>query len=494
MDALIADVRDFADRTRLAQQAEWRGLYRYAVELARPAAEAGQATAMQLMARRLAAAGHSADAEGWAQRAAEAGDTMAVQLYAKRLDEEGDRGGADAILRTAADAGDTSAMVGLAARLDEVGKTEDAERVLVQGAEAGDTTVMQRLAEHLDKAGRRDDATGWLRRAAETGDAITMQQLAARLDEDGKPDDAERWLVRAAEADDHFAHFVRVRLYLRLDEAGRSDEADAWLRRDIDAGETSSLMILAGRLELAGHTGEAAKLRQRARVAGEYLVLQPAIEELRQAGSSLENFENLLRGPAVAGDLYAMRTLAEQFDEAGSGPEADRWLADMGKEGNCTPSTSWWDACTWRTGTRTANGSGDGSSRLGTPPPWRTSRSGSIRPAPRPPRVSGATASSREELPRRRGRGWRLEESRGRPQITRLHGAVGSAFRRAARVNPRRRCHTALAHWSRDRRSRRPPRDRRCQRGRDLAGRGVWTNRGPAFRGSVPPLDAFASI
>jgi len=29
-----------------------------------------------------------------------------------------------------------------------------------------------------------------------------------------------------------------------------------------------------------------------------------------------------------------MRTLAEQFDEAGSGTEADRWLADMGKEGN----------------------------------------------------------------------------------------------------------------------------------------------------------------
>jgi uncharacterized protein YidB (DUF937 family) len=333
-DALIADVQDPADRTRLAQQAEWRGLYRYAVEVARPAAEAGRAAAMQLMARRLAAAGHSADAEGWAQRAAEAGDTIAVQLYAKRLDEEGDRGGADAILRTAADAGDTSAIVGLAARLDEVGKTEDAERVLVQGAEAGDTTVMQRLAEHLDKAGRRDDATGWLRRAAEAGDAIAMQQLAARLDEDGKPDDAERWLVRAAEADDHSAHFVRVRLYLRLDEAGRSDEADAWLRRDIDAGETSSLVILAGRLELAGRTGEAAKLRQRAREAGEYLVLQPAIEELRQSGSSLEDFENLLRGPAEAGDLYAMRTLAEQFDEAGRGPEADRWLADMGKKGN----------------------------------------------------------------------------------------------------------------------------------------------------------------
>ena len=140
----------------------------------------------------------------------------------------------------------------LAARLDEAGKTEDAERVLVQGAEAGDTVVMERLAEHLDKADRRDDATGWLRRAAEAGDTIAMQQLAARLDEDGEPDDAERWLVRAAEADDHFAHFVRMRLYLRLDEAGRPDEADAWFRRDIEAGETSSLVILASRARAGG--------------------------------------------------------------------------------------------------------------------------------------------------------------------------------------------------------------------------------------------------
>ena len=78
-DALIADVRDPADRARLAQQAEWRGLYRYAIDLARPAAEAGQAAAMQLLARRLAGAGHRDEADDWARQAAEAGDTMAVQ-------------------------------------------------------------------------------------------------------------------------------------------------------------------------------------------------------------------------------------------------------------------------------------------------------------------------------------------------------------------------------------------------------------------------------
>ena len=333
-DALTANVLDPADRTRLAQQAEWRGLYRYAVDLARPAAEAGEAAAMQLMARRLAAAGQSGEAAEWTRRAAEAGDTMAVQLYAKRLDDDGDRDGADAILGTAAAAGDTSALVSLAARLDEAGKAEDAERLLVQGAQAGDTVVMERLAARFDQAGRRDDAEGWLRQAAEAGDTAAMQQLAARLDEAGNTEEAEGWLVRAAQADDHFAHFVRGRLFQRLDAAGRPDEAEAWLRRDIDAGNTSYTVILAGRLDQAGNAGEAGELRQRAREAGEYLLLQPAIEEIKQAGGSLEDFEQLLRGPAEAGDLFAMQALASRFDEADRGPEANQWLADMARDGN----------------------------------------------------------------------------------------------------------------------------------------------------------------
>jgi hypothetical protein len=161
-----------------------------------------------------------------------------------------------------------------------------------------------------------------------------MQRLAARLDEDGEPDDAERWLVRAAEADDHFAHFVRLQLYQRLDAAGRPDDADEWLRRDIETGETSFLVVLASRVEQAGNAVEAAELRQRAREAGEYMVLQPAIQQTTQAGGTLADFEDLLRGPAEAGDLFAMRTLAEQFDAAGRGPGADQWLADMGNEGN----------------------------------------------------------------------------------------------------------------------------------------------------------------
>ena len=103
---------------------------------------------------------------------------------------------------------------------------------------------------------------------------------------------------------------------------------------DIENGETSFLVVLASRVEQAGNALEAAELRQRAREAGEYMVLQPAIQQITQARGTLADFEDLLRGPAEAGDLFAMRTLAEQFDAAGRGPEADQWLADMGNEGN----------------------------------------------------------------------------------------------------------------------------------------------------------------
>src|SRR4029450_891134 len=97
--------RDTADRTRLAQEAQRRGLYRYAVELARPAAKAGDNTAMRLRAVRLEEAGHAEEAEEWLGRAAEAGNPNAVQLLAGRLYEKGDAEGAETIPRTRADAG-----------------------------------------------------------------------------------------------------------------------------------------------------------------------------------------------------------------------------------------------------------------------------------------------------------------------------------------------------------------------------------------------------
>ena len=133
-DALTVHVLNPGDQARAAQQAQRRGLYRYAVALSRPAAEAGDSAAMQLLAFRLDEACDADEAEQWRRRAAEAGEPVAVQLMAKRLDERGDHEGAEAILRNAAARGDTSAILSLAGRLDADGQRLEAEHLLAQRA------------------------------------------------------------------------------------------------------------------------------------------------------------------------------------------------------------------------------------------------------------------------------------------------------------------------------------------------------------------------
>lgn len=334
-DALVACTASSDDCTRLAQQAQWRGLYRYAVAFARPAAEAGDVTAMRILAVRLDEAGHSEGAGQWWRRAAEAGDPYAVQILAKRLYEADQGREAERVLRQAADVGDTSAVLALAARFDEAGHGDDAEQLLRQAADAGDTTVMERFAARLDDAGRHQEAERWLRRAAEAGDSFVMQLLAARLDEAGFDEEAEQWWCRAAEAGDHFARFVMVRLVQRFDEAGRGEEAEKWLRRAAESGDSSSTMwVLAGRLEQAGRSAEAEQWRQSALDAADYFALMAAIDQIEQAGGGVEDYERLLRHPAEAGDDFAMWRLAQRFDEVGRGAEADQWLAESAEVGN----------------------------------------------------------------------------------------------------------------------------------------------------------------
>jgi hypothetical protein len=333
-DALTRHALNLADRTRLAREAQRRGLYRYAVALARPAAEAGDRTAMQILAFRLNDASHAEEAAEWMQRAADAGDPVAVQFMVKYLDEQGDSAAAEATLRAAAARGDSSAILSLAGRLDQAGHRQEAESLLSQAAASGDTVVMDTFATRLNEERRSEEAASWIRRAAEAGDIFAMQQLAEQLDEARLAEEAEAWLVRAAQVDDHFAHFVRIRLFQRLDEAGRTDDAEAWLRRDIEAGETSNMWLLAARLDQAGRTEEASLMRQRARDAGEYFALYYAITEIEQAGGSLDEFEQLLRPPAAAGDIFAMQTLARKFDETGQPSEANQWLSDLAQAGN----------------------------------------------------------------------------------------------------------------------------------------------------------------
>ncbi len=322
------------DRTRLAWQAQRRGLYRLAIALATPAAEAGDTAAMQFLAWRLDEAGHTEDAGRWWRRAVEAGNPTAVQTLAKRLDDAGRGEEAEGLLRQAADAGDTSAILALAARLDQAGHDEKAEQWLRRAVDAGDTVVMERLAARFYEAGRGEEAEQWWRRAADAGDAIVMQILAGRLDEAGRGEEAEQWWRRAAETGGHFARFVMIRLAQRCDEAGRGEEAEQWLLRAIEAGDTSTMWVLAARLEQAGRGEEAEGWRRRAFDAGDYFAVFAAIAQIEQDGGGIEDFDRLLRGPAEAGNDFARMSLVERLVKAGRSEEAENLLRPAAEAGD----------------------------------------------------------------------------------------------------------------------------------------------------------------
>jgi hypothetical protein len=69
------------------------------------------------------------------------------------------------------------------------------------------------------------------------------------------------------------------------------------------------------------------------------MALYPAIAELEQAGGGFDDFEQLLRRPAEAGEPFAgqhfaMQTLATKYDEAGREADANQWLGDLARAGN----------------------------------------------------------------------------------------------------------------------------------------------------------------
>ena len=99
-------IRDPADTARLANGAENRLLYRYAIPLYRHAADVGDRAAAEGLARRLAERG---DLEILRARA-DAGDGAAARQLAELLAERGDLDGAAQILRVWADADEYAAF------------------------------------------------------------------------------------------------------------------------------------------------------------------------------------------------------------------------------------------------------------------------------------------------------------------------------------------------------------------------------------------------
>ena len=240
-DALLSHTGDPADAARLADSAEDRLLYCYAIPLYQHAADAGDENAAWRLADRLAVRG---DLDGAAQvlRAlADAGDGRAASRLAGLLAEVGDLDE----LRARADAGDENAAGQLADLLAEGGDLDE----LRARADAGDVPAASRLAELLPsgRPGRAARPRRRRRRArrlaaadllAEGGD---LDELRARADA-GDVSTAS-WLAEV------------------LAERGDLDEAMQILRALADAGHGNANR-LAGLLTQQGHRYEAERLRR----------------------------------------------------------------------------------------------------------------------------------------------------------------------------------------------------------------------------------------
>ena len=203
-DALLSHIRDPADAARLADSAERRLLYRYAIPLYRHAADAGDGYAAWQLAGLLAERG---DLDGLRARA-DAGDGHAAWQLADLLAERGDLDE----LRARADAGDGYAAWRLAGLLAGRGDLDE----LRARADAGDGYAAGRLAELLAERGDLDE----LRARADAGDRDAAGQLAELLAERGDLDEADL-RARADAGDRHAARQLAELLARRgdLDEA-----------------------------------------------------------------------------------------------------------------------------------------------------------------------------------------------------------------------------------------------------------------------------------
>ena len=330
-----------------------------AIEVLLPAAERGDADAMQELADLLARAGRSGEAERWLRRSVERGDDDAMQELAGLLERAGRVDEAVEVLLPAAER-DDDAMQELAGLLERAGRVDEAVEVLLPAAERDDD-AMQELAGLLERAGRVDEAVEVLLPAAERDDDA-MQELAGLLERAGRSGEAERWLRRYSEGGDSFrrgfaavmaqeGEWAEEAAAALLEAAHRGDaaavralasvlgveerggDAERWLRCSAERGDAATLEELAGLV-----LGQVERLDEATALLSPFAgphdtavcVLAGVIA---RAGRVNEAIELLLPG-AELGDTDAMQHLAELLERAGRGGDAEPWLRSAAQHGD----------------------------------------------------------------------------------------------------------------------------------------------------------------
>jgi len=243
-NALLSQIHNPADVGRLADSAEGRLLYCYAIPLYRSAANAGDGHAAERLADLLAERGDLDEAMQILRARADAGDEYAAYKLARLLAERGDLDG----LRARADAGDEHAAERLAQLLAEHRDLDE----LRTRADAGDRHADYSLADLLAERGDLDEAMQILRARADAGDGHAAERLAQLLAERGDLDE----LRTRADAGDRHADYSLADL---LAERGDLDEILRIRRARADTGDGHPARLLAGR-------GEPDELRDRADV------------------------------------------------------------------------------------------------------------------------------------------------------------------------------------------------------------------------------------
>jgi hypothetical protein len=201
-DAALSQIRDPADATRLADNAERRLLYRYAIPLYRHAADAGDWAANRRLAGLLSQRG---DVQELRARA-DGGDWHAAERLAGLLAERGDV----EELRARADADDWHAASQLADLLADRGDLEGAMQILSARADAWELAGLLARRGDLDELRARADADDWfaperlarllakrgdlggLRARADAGDRDAAGMLADLMVKQGRGEEAER--------------------------------------------------------------------------------------------------------------------------------------------------------------------------------------------------------------------------------------------------------------------------------------------------------------
>jgi TPR repeat protein len=336
------------DRTRLAREADRRGLYRYAVLIAIPAAERGSLSAMQLLAGAFARAGHAAEAEQWLRRAAATGSAN-DQFALVRLLQGGNRPDeAREWVRREQATWTTEQMLDSLGLLSAVGDSDLAEDWLQSRAEADDPDALNRLIEYRGPEACRP----WIERAAEQGDPYFMAEMAEL-----EPEEAEQWYRRAAAVGSEDGQWMLAMLLWKtgrlaeaepiaravveatpqdsgsnvfelyadlLQEADRPAEAARWLQRISGIDDPETLGEIADKLEALD--GPAAAERWLRHLAQEDFIVQLFLTSWLQDHGRASEAESILRAEHEAGNYFARMSLHGYLLNSGRYADAENLL------------------------------------------------------------------------------------------------------------------------------------------------------------------------